>query len=161
MLKISRLADYGSSVMRYLAYFSYFADQSKSAVEVAEGTHLALPTVRKILKLLLNSGLLVSLRGKEGGYRLSRDIKNISLADIIEAIDGPIALTECSASSNQEKHPCGQTPVCTMRKDWQWINFLIKDALSKQSLEKLCHGAVGPEKSIKIDRGELLEELSQ
>lgn len=137
MLKISRLADYGSSVMRYLAYFG---GQPKSAVEVAEGTHLALPTVRKVLKLLQNSGLLISARGADGGYKLSKELKNINLAEIVEAIDGPIALTECSVG---QKHPCGHTQVCTMKKDWQLINGLIKDALSKQTLEKLCYGQIG------------------
>ncbi len=139
MLKISRLADYSSSVMRYLACFAEFTDQSKSAVEVSEATHITLPTVRKILKLLQTAGLLISVRGKEGGYRLAKHSSQINLAQIVEAIEGPIALTECTREIGNQ---CSHTQVCTMRKDWQLINKLIKDALSAQTLEKLCQGEI-------------------
>jgi len=137
MLKISRLADYGSVVMRYLAYF---IDQPKSAAEVAEGTHIALPTVRKILKLLQNADLLISTRGQIGGYQLARSPDQISLVDIIEAIDGPIALTQCNLDLGSSKKSCGHTKICTMKQDWQLINQIIKEALSQKSLGQLCAG---------------------
>lgn len=130
MLKISRLADYGSNIMRYFASGSVEINHAQNAVAVSEKTRIALPTVRKILKLLQVAGLLISERGKEGGYRLARPVDQITLVEIIEAIDGPIALTDCNSAHNS----CGHTQNCAMKKDWQWINEVVRDALAAKTL---------------------------
>lgn len=102
---------------------------SPSAADIAEGTRLALPTVRKLLKQLSQAGLLNSSRGALGGYQLANHPKQISLADIIEAIDGPIALTDCCSTTD-----CHIIDHCHSRKHWQRINHVIKQALSHKSL---------------------------
>ncbi len=132
MLKISRLADYASVIMRELAGAQ---DQPQSAFEISERTHIALPTVRKILKLLQNAGLLISTRGQIGGYQLAQSPAQINLVNIIEAIDGPIALTHCNLKNN-----CAHEHSCGMKQDWQLINQIIKNALGKNTLAQLCGG---------------------
>ena len=130
MLKISKLADYACSIMRYLAVQKATAP---SAVQVAKETQIALPTVRKILKKLHSAQLLHSTRGKEGGYQLARVEGQISLADIVEAIDGKIALTNCCA---KEIH-CHRHDICTMKPEWQSINQVVFHTLSQLSLQQL------------------------
>lgn len=132
MLKISRLADYASVMMRDL---SIFQDQPQSACEIAERTGIALPTVRKILKLLQAAGLLNSTRGQIGGYQLAQSPGKISLVNIIEAIDGPIALTHCNLNLGN-KSQCAHHDKCGMRQDWQLINQIIKEALGQHTLER-------------------------
>src|SRR3990172_7806539 len=97
MLRISRLTDYGTMILVHLASR---AGRVCSASDVAAGTHVALPTVQKILKLLARSGLIVSVRGAEGGYSLGRPVELISAADILDVLEGPVAITECSLSDS-------------------------------------------------------------
>lgn len=127
MLRLSKLADYGSQVMAYMAK----DDTVHSAAEVASATGIALPTVSKILKMLARSNLLVSARGAKGGYALSRRPGKISIAEIIDAMDGPISITECSTST------CVQESVCSTRSNWQGINALIREALEKVTLAEM------------------------
>lgn len=94
MLRISRLTDYGTVVLAHLARDD--ADLV-SAAEVANATGIALPTVSKLLKSLAKSGLVNSTRGSHGGYQLARDAQEISAADVIDALEGPVSITECSA----------------------------------------------------------------
>ncbi len=130
MLKISKLADYACSIMRYLATHQ---DVAPSAVQVAKDIRIALPTVRKILKKLHTAQLLLSTRGKEGGYQVARALDKISLADIVEAIDGKIALTSCCA----KEISCNRHDVCTMKPEWQSINQIIFNTLSQLNLQQL------------------------
>ena len=126
MLRISRLADYATVIMRNMSLIN----RALSAAEIAQCTDIHLPTVRKLLKQLLKAGLLVSERGVNGGYQLAKDSKSISLADVIEAIDGPLALTECS-------HPAGNCAIsksCVNKENWLLINKIVKKALSEASL---------------------------
>ena len=121
------MADYGSQVMAYMA-----RNQAvNSANEVASATGIAVPTVSKILKMLARGNLLTSLRGARGGYVLSRPPAEISIAEIIDAMDGPISITECSTST------CEQELVCSTRSNWQGINNLIREALEKVSLAQM------------------------
>ena len=95
MLRLSKLADYGTQVMTYMA-----RDQAvHSASEVAAGLGIAVPTVSKILKMLARKNLVASMLGANGGYTLARQPQAISIAAIIDAMDGPISITECSTFS--------------------------------------------------------------
>lgn len=130
MLRVSKLADYGTIVMASMARDP---DRIHSAAEVAARIGLQAPTVSKILKTLARKGLIVSLRGAKGGYRLLRSPANISVAQIIGAMDGPFGMTECSAMPGL----CTQESACTVRANWQTINQIVLDALSRVTLEQM------------------------
>ena len=127
MLKISKMADYATLVM---IYCGEHRAQAWSAAEIAQKTQLQLPTVSKLLKKLLKAGLLTSHRGVHGGYQLAIEPDKISIAFIIKAIDGPIAVTEC----NHATKLCELEQHCVSRKGWQLINQTVEQALSKVSL---------------------------
>lgn len=129
MLRLSKLADYGTQVMAYMA-------QDKaihSATEVATGLGISLPTVSKILKMLVRKNLVESVLGAKGGYRLVRHPKDISIAEIIDAMDGPISITECSTTTT-----CERESTCSTRSNWQGINHIILDALEKVNLAEMA-----------------------
>lgn len=128
MLKISRLADYAAVVMHFLATHEL---EQASANLIAERTSLAQPTVSKVLKLLNEAGLVDSVRGVNGGYHLSRTPKEISVAEIIAAIDGAPALTQCCEGVCEIDHRCG------LRGNWQFINRLVIDVLKSISLKDM------------------------
>ena len=127
MLRLSKLADYGSQVMAYMAR----ENAMHSASDVANATGVAMPTVSKILKMLARNNLLQSVRGAKGGYVLSRNPADISIVEIIDAMDGPISITECSTST------CHQESICSTRSNWQDINNLIRDALGSVTLAQM------------------------
>lgn len=127
MLRISKLTDYGTVVMAYLATHS---GQGHAAKEISESTHIALPTVSKLLKLLAKSGLLVAQRGAKGGYSLAMPAKNISLAQIINSLEGDIALTACSHSNGL----CAVEKQCAIRSNWRTISDVLQETLSAISL---------------------------
>ena len=134
MLRISRLADYATVIMRDMAVI----DSGISGTEIAQNTAINLPTVRKLLKQLLKAGLLVSERGINGGYQLSKPADQISLANIVEAIDGPLALTECSLPTGK----CAISTHCVNKDNWHVINQVVKDALSGVSLLQMSQSLV-------------------
>jgi len=111
-----------------------------SANEIAAELGLALPTVSKVLKALVQYGLLVSHRGAKGGYSLAAAPEEISVAQIIAAIEGPIALTECSDTAGL----CGQEPQCSVRGNWQRINSAVRDALERVTLAELARPMAQP-----------------
>ncbi|HHM04399.1 MAG TPA: SUF system Fe-S cluster assembly regulator [Gammaproteobacteria bacterium] len=137
MLRVGKLTDYATVVMTHLA-----CDPARlqSAAEIATELGLALPTVSKILKALLQHGLLVSHRGAKGGYTLARPPAEISVAAIIAAIEGPIALTECSDSDGL----CDQERGCSVRGNWQRINRAVSAALEGVTLAELAEPGVQP-----------------
>ena len=128
MLRLSKLADYGCQVMVYMARDSAI----HSASEVAIGLGMAAPTVSKILKMLARDGLVASVLGAKGGYALSRYPQEISIAEIINAMDGPISITECSSTST-----CTRESFCSTRGNWQGINHVIQQALDNVSLAEM------------------------
>lgn len=131
MLKMSRLTDYGTGVLAYLAG----ADaKPHSASEVAEQTGLPTATVSKILKLLTRGGLVTSHRGAQGGYVLSRPATEITAANVIDALEGPLALTECAT----EEGSCELEGLCLVGTAWQRINIAIRRALDEISLAELA-----------------------
>ncbi|MBS0352161.1 MAG: SUF system Fe-S cluster assembly regulator [Proteobacteria bacterium] len=130
MLKISKLADYSLIILTELA-----ADfqQSFSASVLAEKTGIGLPTVSKLLKLLNEANLIVSSRGSKGGYRLVKDPQELKLAEIVTAVDGAPAITECC----REDHRCFLESRCKLPRSWRSINQIIFDALNQYSLADL------------------------
>ncbi|MCH9693896.1 MAG: SUF system Fe-S cluster assembly regulator [Gammaproteobacteria bacterium] len=130
MLRISKLTDYGTVLLAHLAASD---DDVCSAADVAAATGIALPTVSKLLKLLGKAQLVVSTRGVNGGYQLSRDPGQISAANVIDALEGPVSITECSASDSQ----CEHEGVCSVGGAWQRINVAIRKALEDVSLSDL------------------------
>lgn len=130
MIRISKLADYGTVVMAYLARH---ADNSYTAKDIAQATHIAPPTVSKLLKTLTRAQLLSSQRGAKGGYSLTRAATTISLADIINALDGGVALTECS----QGKGLCAVEHNCSIRKSWRDMTSVVRDILAKMPLQEM------------------------
>jgi len=128
MLRLSKFADYGTQVMAYMAKDGAV----HSASEVSTGLGIAAPTVSKILKMLVRERLVASSLGAKGGYMLARHPSEISVAEIINAMDGPIAITECSGTTT-----CERESVCSTRVNWQEINFIIHDALNKVNLAEL------------------------
>lgn len=130
MLRLSKLTDYGTVLLAHLA-----ANEGSvcSAADVATATGVAVPTVSKLLKLLGRNGLVTSTRGANGGYRLAHDPSDISAADIIDALEGPVSITECSASDSQ----CEHEGVCSVGGAWQRVNVAIRMALDDVSLNDL------------------------
>lgn len=128
MLRLSKLADYGCQVMTYMSRDEAF----HSASEVANNLGMAPATVSKILKMLAKQELVISVMGAKGGYALSRRPEEISVAEIICAMDGPISITECSNDTS-----CDRESLCSTRGNWQGINRIIQDALEKVSLAEM------------------------
>ena len=104
------------------------------ATEVAERTRLGLPTVSKLLKSLHRAGLVNSARGIKGGYELARPASGISAAAIIDAIEGPVAITECSGNHSACEHELS----CSTGSAWQRINGAIRRSLDEISLAQLA-----------------------
>jgi FeS assembly SUF system regulator len=136
MLRITKLTDYGIVLLAQLAGDETRASQN--ARSMAEATSLPLPVVSKILKALAHGGLVTSQRGAKGGYALSRRPEEVSVAEIIDALEGPIALMECSAGPGR----CEQETSCSVRDPWQRINQAILETLRHVTLREL----VGPAK---------------
>lgn len=127
MLRVTRLTDYATLVMSALAAAP---DTVLSAAELAERAGIELPTAAKVLKPLAAAGLVQGFRGANGGYRLARDPQQISLADIVTAMEGPLAMTECSIDHGH----CELEPSCQLRGNWQRINAVVAEALAGVSL---------------------------
>ncbi|MCX8048616.1 MAG: SUF system Fe-S cluster assembly regulator [Methylohalobius sp.] len=127
MLLLSKLADYAIIIASYSAREP---QQTYTAAEIALAVNIALPTVQKILKRLNQAGLLQSERGPHGGYRLAKRPDEISVAQIIAALDGPIGLTECSLA---EDH-CQKAKGCNIRSNLSLINQALKIALEAVTL---------------------------
>ena len=137
MLRISKMTDYAIMVMVEL---HGLRGEVLSAHALAERSHLELPTVSKVLKLLVKTGLVASYRGPSGGYSLERDAEEISVAEIIAAIEGPIAMTECSV----EEGLCAQEAVCGLRGNWQRISLAVAKAMEDVSLAEMAQPVKTP-----------------
>ena len=131
MLRIGKLTDYATVILAILA-----TDRSRllNAGTLSERTHIAAPTVAKLLKQMHRAGLVNSTRGTHGGYQLARDPENISAAAILDALEGPIALTECSAGSGQ----CNIEHTCSVGRTWQRLSVAVRRALNEITLAQLA-----------------------
>ena len=130
MLRVTKLTDYASLVLTILASAPA---RVHNAAELAERAHLEVPTVSKLLKSLAQAGLVESFRGSTGGYRLARPASAISLIQIVEAIEGPLGMTECSLHDGD----CGIQDHCGVRANWRRINDVVADALRNVSLAQM------------------------
>jgi FeS assembly SUF system regulator len=131
MLRIGKLTDYATLILATLA-----TDRTRllTAGTLSERTHIAAPTVAKLLKQMHRTGLVNSTRGTHGGYQLARDPEQISAAAILDALEGPFALTECSAGSGQ----CGIEHTCSVGRTWQRISVAIRRSLNEVTLAQLA-----------------------
>jgi FeS assembly SUF system regulator len=150
MLRISKLTDYGIVLLTYIAGDSHLP--MRNARKLAVEAHLPLPTVNKILKMLAREGLLLTHRGVNGGFSLARQPEAISMADIIIALEGPLAMTECSLHT---PGVCQLETQCPVRSNWQKINQVVLAALKRLTLadmtRPLSHGFAtfnGPTRSL-------------
>lgn len=130
MIRISRMADYALLVVFKMRSF----DELVTLSCLCEITHLPLPTIRKLMRALTKSNLVKSVRGPHGGYKLSRQPEQTSIAEVIEAIDGPIALTECAKSGGGD---CQISSTCELKENWNIVNRLISNALHNVTLDAM------------------------
>lgn len=131
MFRLNRLTDYGVVLMSQM---SLRGGELRSAQQIADDTAVPLPTVAKLLNLLSKGGLVTSQRGAAGGYTLSRSPEEISVAQIIQALEGPIALTACVTGASDS---CDVESLCPMRGNWDKVNTAIQDALTSVSLAEM------------------------
>lgn len=136
MLRVSRLTDYATVVMTCIAAHP---DHVLSTAQIADEAHLELPTVSKLLKSLGHAGLVESFRGVNGGYRLARPAASISLAEIVEAMEGRIGMTECTTDGH-----CDRESQCGVRGSWQQINHVLDNALRGVSLADMLQPPARP-----------------
>lgn len=145
MLRLSKLTDYAVVVLVRLAGAQgpHVAGQAsvQTSPGIAASTGIPEPTVAKVLKSLSGSGLVTSQRGARGGYRLQRRLDEIPIADVIAAIDGPIALTACVDGSASE---CEAQALCPMRGRWDPVNDAIRSALNRITLADMQVAAIPP-----------------
>lgn len=134
MLRVTKLTDYATVVLTTLAAQP---DAVLSAAELAERAGLEAPTVAKLLKPLAQAGLVEGFRGVNGGYRLARTAGEISLIDVVEAIEGPLGMTECSVHAGA----CGIEHSCNVRANWRRINDVVADALRAVTLAQMLGDA--------------------
>jgi len=138
MLRIGKLTDYA---MLILSQMAKDPDSILSATAIAEALRLTVPTVSKILKILSEAQLVTSVRGAIGGYRLMRSAENITIAQVIVAMEGDLALTECCELTSQ----CIIDASCTMRENWKKINWLVSSILSKITILDMMRPTFSPE----------------
>jgi FeS assembly SUF system regulator len=131
MLRMGKLTDYATVVLATLAHEPM---RHRAAAELAESTHLKVPTVSKVLKGLQKAGLVISSRGSQGGYRLARRADEITATQILDVFEGPIAITECSGPSSR----CGIERQCRVGGGWQRVNTAIRHALDDVTLYQLA-----------------------
>jgi len=130
MLRLARLADYGLVIAASLVD----APEGKVKLEqVAEKTQLPVPTVRKIMKLLVDGAVVRSERGVNGGYALSRPARQISVAQIVQAVEGGVALTDCC----REDNVCDVRHACTVHSNWLVINQTVNTLFERISLQDM------------------------
>ncbi len=137
MLRMSKLTDYSTVIMTYMARRP---EDVHSVAEVAAAIGVATPTTSKILKTLARAELVHSVRGAKGGYRLSRAPEEISIVDVIDAMEGPFGVTECTALAGL----CVQEAGCPLRRNWQRLNQVIRRTLDQVTLADMSRPSFRP-----------------
>ena len=130
MFKVNKLTDYAMVVLIDIAC----ADGRRSAHQVSDHPGIPLPTVAKLMKSLNKAGLVASQRGATGGYALGRQPREISVADVIEAVEGPIALTACADTSDET---CSMQSSCLVQGKWNRVNRAVRAALTDVTLAEM------------------------
>ncbi|MCP5041455.1 MAG: SUF system Fe-S cluster assembly regulator [bacterium] len=137
MFRLSKITDYGILLLSYMASSESPSDRGvvHNARELAERVDLPLPVVSKILKSLAREGVIESRRGARGGYSLRPNAARMTVAQMIAVLEGPLAMTECAASTGL----CLHEDTCSMRSPWRLINRVVKNALDEITLADLVH----------------------
>ena len=133
MIRLSRLTDYAVSLLSHMGQEPNDALWAASNLSAASG--LPMPTVAKVLKLLAKNGVIKAQRGATGGYRLARSTAQISIAEIIEAMDGPISITDCARGA--EHSDCSVHTHCPASEGWHKVNNIVRQALINVSLAEI------------------------
>ncbi len=140
MFRLSRMTDYGIVLLAHLASVRGEGDEPQApqnARELAAQVDLPAPVVSKVLKQLARGGILESHRGAKGGFTLTRRPEDLSVAELVAALDGPVALTQCAVDPGA----CDHESTCAVRSPWQVINRVVENALSEVSLADLVNPA--------------------
>ena len=138
MLRLSKKSDYALMAMKHLA--NRPDGGSSSAREISESYDIPLELLAKVLQRLVRARLLLSVQGTRGGYRLGRTAGTISVADVIQAVDGPVTVTACST----DDHTCDQYTKCSIRDPLWKIKNRILDALNTVSVAEMSQEADAP-----------------
>lgn len=131
MIRMSRLTDYAIVLLAHLAR----SEGTLTAQELSARSHVPQPTVSKLAKALSRAGLVVSTRGRRGGYGLARPAEAISVAEIVEALEGPIGFTDCSTPGQPV---CGIEHDCPAKGNWDPVTRAVHGALSGLTLAALA-----------------------
>ncbi len=140
MIRVAKLTDYGISLMARFARSEPGA--SHTARDLAGELGIPQPTVSKLLKILARCDLLDSQRGAKGGYSLSRAADSITLAELVGALEGPVAMTEC-AVDEREACGCELEETCEVKDNWSWINRQVMAALENVTLRQMAGSLSG------------------
>src|SRR5215472_9311899 len=146
MLRISKLTDYATLILAHLAAAP---ERRLTAGQIAVETGLAAPTVSKLLKQLHRSGLVQSTRGLHGGYLLARPAGEITAVHILDALEGPVALTECASSASQ----CCLEQTCLVGRAWQRVSRAVRRSLQEITLLELAGLNARAGQPSTLDRG--------
>jgi len=133
MLRISKLTDYGVVLATHLA--APRVGETLAVRDLARETGIPQPTVSKVLKQLGRSGIVEAQRGATGGYRLTRRPEEITIAEVIAAVEGPIGVTECA--TDESLGSCELETRCDVRTNWQRINRAVQTALESVRLSDM------------------------
>jgi len=131
MLRITKITDYGFILLAYMA--AQDQDSLHNAKDLSASIDIPLPTVSKVLKILTQGGILKSHQGSKGGYSLARLADEISAAEVIEAIEGPVALTDCSTADGCDRN-------CPVSPRWKQVNNAVIGALQGLTLSDMANG---------------------
>lgn len=145
MLRISKLTDYATVILGALAVAP---ERQRTAAEIAATTQVAAPTVSKLLKQLQRAQLVTSARGLRGGYRLARPAEEITAAQILDALEGPVALTTCASGD----HHCDLQTTCRVGGAWQHVSYAIRRSLEEITLAELAGLTAIPVRFAAFDR---------
>ena len=132
MLRITKMTDYAVLILANLALYD---NKMLTAKEIASETHISLPTTQKILKKLSRKNLVISKQGVSGGYSLDPETKKLSVANLLEKLDGDLSITQCSSNDDQ----CEVEDFCNIGNAWQMINQRVQWALNDITLGDLIH----------------------
>lgn len=131
MLRITKIADYGFILLVHMA--AQERDALHNAKDLSKTINIPLPTVSKVLKILTQGGILESHQGSKGGYSLARLPSEITAAEILEAVEGPLAITDCSSVDGCERN-------CRVSPSWQRVNGTVIRALKGLTLAEMARG---------------------
>lgn len=152
VLRLSRLTDYGIVLLAALSQWP--AGVRASSRDLAETTQLPLPTVSKIMKTLSRGGIVHATRGAHGGYELVKPSASVTVAEVIEAMEGPLALTACSTHGGE---PCADEAHCPLSPKWPQINLAVRTALLNVSLDDLVRPT--PPSTVQPDHAPVVSQV--